>query len=546
MSLESMIAAFDKISYAPRTLELTMPEDLAHNLSSHGRAFFDIAYGKTGLSILELTNGSWKDDQTAFDFFLQGNADERLEILAFLTLFVHEYTHRIDFLISPFGLQYYVNTLREYWLMQDFVPPILDDPKTIERMRFLAGFSEKGPPIESQVEVWERLEQLIHLFYAWGDVSNVKPLGKYITKGWSGLAFDSADPFGVDVSLEPVTVLNVFHTFRLLGSDRLWYLRPLTIFETKAVVNSLLFILHVLGEQGAEACADYYERLYLQRKDQLPRDYFFLLDIGARIYGLEDFQALLKTGHAVAIRSTLLILSSICWFALQAPPPLKGEDSRVANPILRLIVGFNFMCAYARGQIKRSFDSAADGLLMVDDSKTAAALFVKPIRDTVPDCVRIIDNMSELNQERTWNPEVKKHFDQIFKMMRPHFSNREPTYTSFLGMPDNGSPLLACRTKDDWEIVYDDYQAPTDVKEWFSIRTDLFFSLLKPADDLIKRLDAHYLALLIPHLCECGQGISAQWASRFAEEYKLECGYCSKTTVIHRDQMRNVWVDRTE
>src|ERR1044071_2837550 len=141
MSLENMMAAFDKVAYAPRTLELNLPDNLTQNLSVHGRAFLEIAYDKPGLTVLELTNGNWKDDQTALNFFFRGEADERLEILAFLTLFIHEYTHRIDFLISPFGLQCYGNTLREYWLMQEFVPPILDDPKTIERMRFLVGFS---------------------------------------------------------------------------------------------------------------------------------------------------------------------------------------------------------------------------------------------------------------------------------------------------------------------------------------------------------------------------------------------------------------------
>ena len=546
MSLESMIAALDRVAYAPRTLELSVPEDLAVNLSGHGRAFFDIAYGKPGLTVFEITNGSWKNDRFALDFFFQGDAEERLEILAFITLFIHEYTHRIDFLISPFGLQYYMNTLHEYWLMQAFVPPILDDPKTMERMRFLVGFSDQGPPKQSEADVWKELERVIHIFYAWGDVAGVKPLGKYITKGWHGLSLDEADPFGVGINLEPVTVLDLFHTFRLPGSDRLWYLRPLTIFETKAVVNSFLFLLHVLGDRGADACVDYYETLYLNRKDQLPRDYFFLLDMAARIYNFEDFATLLKTRHTVGIRSTLLILSGICWFALQAPPPLKGEDSRIANPVLRLIAAFNFLLACVRRQIKESFKSTDEALLMLDGSKAAAAFYVKPIKDIVPDCVKLIDNGSELNQIRTWHPDVKKHFDHIFKLMRPHFSERKPTYTSLLGMPDNGNPLLECRTKDDWELTYDDYRAPDAVKEWFSIRTDLFFNLLKPTDELINRLDQHYLALLIPYFCECGQGITVQWGSRFAEEYKLECGYCTQTKTVRRDEMKRHWVSRNE
>src|SRR5439155_19006270 len=137
------------------------------------------------------------------------------------------------------------------------------------------------------------------------------------------------------------------------------------------------------------------------------------------------------------------------------------------------ILAFRFLVAYAAGQLNVSFNRTAEGLLMLDGSKKAAALHVKPITETIPACIKIIDNMVELNEKRTWNPEVRKHFRHIFSLMRPHFSEREPSYRSFLGMPDRGSPLIECRTKEDWELTYEDYETPADVKEWFSIRTDL-------------------------------------------------------------------------
>jgi hypothetical protein len=61
--------------------------------------------------------------------------------------------------------------------------------------------------------------------------------------------------------------------------------------------------------------------------------------------------------------------------------------------------------------------------------------------------------MMEQNKARTWNPGMVADFDHIFKIMRPHFAGREASYVSFLGMPDNGSPFMNCRTKEDWELV---------------------------------------------------------------------------------------------
>jgi hypothetical protein len=539
MSLEKMMATFESVAYAPRTLDLNLPPDLTSNLSSHGRAFFDIAYGKTNISTLEMANGKWKDDPLALEFFFDGSDDDRLEILALLTLVVHEFTHRVDFLISPYGLHYYTNTLREYWLLQKFVPIILDDPQTVDRMKFLAGFGENSPlQSENYKELWKSLEQMIHVFYAWGDASGVKPLGKYIKEGWDDGGLLPGDYFGVGVDLERITVLNLFPTLRIPGGDRLWYLRPLTIFETKALVNSFLFIGYVLGDRAGPAFLDYYERLYLERKDQLPKDYFFLLDMGAGLYGLPDFHTLLQQDRPEMIRSTLLMLSSICWFALQAPPPLRDEDPCVANPILRLILAFRFFAAFSRGQLNVSFRSTAEGLLILDDAKSPAfAKCVKPIRDIIPACVKIVDYMLEQNEKQTWNPEVKKHFHHVFTLMRPHFSEREHTYVSPLGMPDNGSPFLEGRTNEDWELFYEDYEVSADVKDWFSIRTDLFFNLLKPVPEVIKRLDNHFLAFLFPYICEeCGV-VTPQWHSRFAEQYHLTCANCHTTKTVSRDDV---------
>jgi hypothetical protein len=531
VALEELLASIDDVRYSPRTLHLHTPVDLTKKLSVFSRAFITEVYDKNTLTVLDLAEAKWRDDPAALRSFFQCDEDTQVEVLLFLTLFVHEYTHRIDFFISPFGLQYYTNSLREYWISQEFFPEILDDPKTVEHVRYLAGFGEDHEGnfrSERLKSLWGQLEGLIHISYAWGDVADIKPPRKYIQPGWGMDVRSKGDLFGVGVDLEPVTVLRLFPTVKLPDDESLWYLRPLTIFETKAVVNSFLFAIHCLGERWRAPVLKYYEKVYLARRAQLAPDYFFLLDLGARIYGHDSFGALLKHADTQMVRATLITLSSVCWFALQAPPFLKEEDPQVSNPILRLSLAFRFMCAFARGRVQAPAENAADLLMFLDQRRRPELSFFKSITDILPDCVRVIDNMAELNQKRTWNPEVRKHFGHVLAMMRPHFTERDLNFVSLMGMPDSGNPLAGCSTPEDWEVTYDDYTAPEAVKEWFELRGDLFFSFIRPTEEVLERLDRHYLAFLVPFQCKCGKGITSQWASRFAEVISVKCGFCVK------------------
>src|SRR5262249_32855689 len=148
----------------------------------------------------------------------------------------------------------------------------------------------------------------------------------------------------------------------------------------------------------------------------------------------------------VMLRSTLLLLSAMCWYALQAPPFLKGEDFRVANPVLRFWIAFKFLSAIARGKLNIPFNSIAEALLKLDDWKHAKSLYQMPIKDILPNCKKVIDLLLEVNQKHTWNPDVKKHFNHVFTIMRPHFAERDLNYVSYMGVPDHGSPLFGCKT----------------------------------------------------------------------------------------------------
>jgi hypothetical protein len=120
--------------------------------------------------------------------------------------------------------------------------------------------------------------------------------------------------------------------------------------------------------------------------------------------------------------------------------------------------------------------------------------------------------------------------------MSPIFEARDLDYASRLGMPDMGSPISGCRTDEDWELTIDDYKAPDAARDWFSIRTDLFFNLLKPPDQIISRLGEHFMAFLVPYICPCLRGMTPQWVSRFADEYVLVCGFCGKKRTVRKEE----------
>lgn len=543
MSLDAIVSQLSEVRFQPRTLLFEFPKNLTDNLSLFARAFFSIAHGEGPLTVLEWTSDKWKNDKLSTDFFFKRTDDERTEILAILTVFVHEFTHRIDFLISPFGLHYYGRTILEYLFLQKFIPIVLDDPKTVDQVRSLVDFGETTSSTSKQLaDLWNNaLKYQIHTLYAWGDVSPGKIPAKYIKSGWGDEIMGASDPFGINMSMEPVTVLDHFYSFRIPDYDKFWYIRPLTIFETKAITNSMLFILHLLSERGCLECLNYYKKIYLDSQNKMDGDYFFLLDSAARIYGVNDFYSLLKIQNFGLLRSTLSILTTICWFALQAPPHTSEYDIRSSNPILRLWLGFLFFSAIARKKIYVPGQSAAEMLLSIDKSELAITFAQPPIEQVIKRSQDYLGGLTSEITKEIWNPSVRQHFDHILNLMKPHFMDRDDNYVSFLGMPNNGNPILACRTKADWELIYTDYEAPEMMRDWLKIRRNLLFSLLRP-QELIEQLDTHFLALMIPFQCDC-QAITVHWVSRWFMTATLTCGACGQQKKIPREEFTIISMD---
>ncbi len=541
MTLAAVIRAASETRFNPRTLEQRLSPDLFANLSPRANWFMQTlaeADGR-GISTALLMRDDWRDDPAARRAFERLEGDDLLEVMVLFSVFVHEAAHQTDLLISPFGLQYYANLLREYQLLQSLMPQMLDDPATVREIRFLAGLDERidWADLEHQAldAQWRSLVELVRVAYAWGDLEAIPPLGKYIVKGWGPGLDQSGDPFGVGLDLEPVTVLGFFHSFR--PPDRpFWYIRPLTFLETKAVSNSLLYVVHLLGEGGIAACRRLHREIYGPAAAAHP-DYRFVLDLGARLYAADSFDQVLASGNAKLVRSVLICVSGLSWFALHAPPPFKGTDPRGSNPVLRFWGAYGLMRAVIRGKLAVGMPSMAEVLDVLDEQEILQHLHHVRVGDSLDRCRQALGALQERNRTRTWHPKVAAHFAHLFGRMLPQFAGRKASYASGLGMPDTGSPLMHCRSNDDVDVVATDYEAPSELRDWFDIRSDLYFRLNTPAKTVIDRLDAHFQAFLVPHFCECGS-LTPQWHSRFSETFVVRCNGCGREQVFDRSDAR--------
>ena len=205
-------------------------------------------------------------------------------------------------------MQYLGVLIHEYLYLQSYVPRALDWPDLLVALRFLPNLTD--PPAELNRDaglrsLWASLTEVVRRELAWGDLGTLRPARAQIETGWDGSVIGPGDHFGAATMIEPVMVLGAVYSFRL--ADSTWYLRPATIFEAKALANTMLYILDISG--SVDDVALYYRRVYLVAKDDLEPDYLFLLDVLARMHNQSDFESVLATGDSAFVRHILVVAS---------------------------------------------------------------------------------------------------------------------------------------------------------------------------------------------------------------------------------------------
>ncbi len=518
-----------EIGYRPRTLALELRgPDLLRSLSVDAHAFLfealEIDDEQKGITYGQMYGRGWAKEPKLLSRFERLSSAARTEVLAFVTFYVHELTHHIDHIATPFGANLHVKTIREYWSMQDFAPKLLEHPELIppRLVDFDDHIRSRVIPDEMR-QSWEALRGQVFTFEAWGDAATVEPHRLRITKGWPG----STEPvhlFGA--AFERIMVHGFFAT--LAVPDQMgWYLRPLSLLESRAVAHSLLWCLHLLGEAGRGSVHDYFTSLY--PRDSREPDYFFLLDALSRAFGLDRFETVLDRGTSLQLSQVLKLTSATAWYALQAPPPLSPESALLSSPAARLLLVLKFVEeAMSAGQTFRSFVDLANQL---DATAHARQLGFRGIAEVLDYSVRVVHEVRHLNEERTWNPNVRVHFDHVLDLVEAELHRRND-YTSLVGMPENGNPIFGVDAAADQRLI-DEYTPHKDVRDWFNFRQNFFFRFL-PKSRVIEALERHYATDVAVVNCACGVVLTGV-LSRYQDERKVRCPRCGAQLAFDRE-----------
>jgi hypothetical protein len=372
-----------------------------------------------GITLGQLYDRRWADDPPLMRAFRALPKADRVGVLGFVTFILHEMTHHIDFLTTPFGLNFHSKTIREYWSMQDFAPVLLENPELIPArlIEFDAHFAAVYSAGKDAVEIpwysmadwdsselksyWETLKDQVITLEAWGDASTVRPLGHQIALGWAG----NTEPqrlFGHE--LECVTVNGFLASIRPQGVKD-WYVRPLTLLETRAVANSLKWLLYLLGPDGQAEVHRYLVAIY--RRPDLPKDYLYLLDLISGGFGYESIESLVAGASRQVLEQVLMCSVTSCWFALQAPPPMDENSLLAANPMMRLLSVLHVLEDFTSGRSHGTFASFVELAEAIDRTELARELNLHSINEILDFCRRFTKIMLDLNKKNTWNPAVK-------------------------------------------------------------------------------------------------------------------------------------------
>ncbi len=544
MALEDLIGVIGKASYSYRTLNLDLQGQHAFaSLSSPARVFLFLAMGlqeEGPVSIKQLYGRRWLEDSRTLEHFRQLSEEVRAEVLVFVTLLLHETVHHVDLLSTPFGLNYHMKTIKEYWNLQNFGPILLENPELIPdkaRNERLVDFDSvrnrvvNSTPEELRIpryslrewnseelnKTWHSLRGQILTVEAWGiDI----PPGKNQIKEICG---DKNQTFRLfNQELQRVTV-NGFLATIAMQEDENWYLRPTTLLETRAVANSMQWVIYLLGKDGAQALPHYFNVLY-NRPYQYP-DYWFLFDLIAKGWEFASFENLLQKANQDLIDHVLQMLSCACWYALQAPPLMEetGISVLTSNPMIRLELILSVWDDFRTGKISRRFESFVEVANALDKSEIGRKAGTRPISDILSFCGEASQAMIKLNRQWTLNPDMRDHFEYILTLLKDQLTGRND-YTSYMGMPDHGNPFYCPGKSQNLKLLnhlFAAYKLSDAVQSWFEFRVRFWFGFIE-RKEAIEKLERHFGMdeLIIP--CPCGTNFSGR-LSRYSNRIQKKC-----------------------
>ena len=503
--------------------------DFGRAISPEAQEFIWLASGcpdKTGPVSLEDSYGHrWVDDPQLLTKWVQLPRFAQIETLIFVMAEVHEVIHHVDFLCTPFAVNLHSKIIREYWALQDFAPILLDRRELMPNrmIEFEAHANQLGLKSDDPAwPHWRRLRGPLMSLLAYGDGRDVWP-HEQVIPGWEG-NHDAFYLFGEP--FDKVCVSGFFYTLRPQGQHK-WYMRPLIIFETRAVANMVLWALEFVGDDARPAIAETIQILY--GRDGMARDYLGIIDLFSQAFKFKDFEDAILSAKD-ELRHLLILASAAGWYSLHASAIRKRGDLLATNPILRLITAVRGVESLCEGEPQIII--AAKLLEDFDRSDIAHRFKLATAAESIQHSRALIVELRKMNQTKTRNPEMRAHFAALLDRIAVGLGTRDDSYISHLGMPESGNPLSAPELRDEKvaTAITSDLKPASSVRDWFRTRDSIHFSFA-PRSEKARALFEHFGLNKFVIICNCGALIEVD-ITKFIDTFEIKCSGCDRTLPI--------------
>jgi hypothetical protein len=492
-----------ELTYEPRLTKIEIQGTILFSrVPVQGQAFLTETMGVSGhgaLTARQMYGRRWADDPAVMREFRKLGESDKLSVLKFISAEIHEVTHHVDYLRTPFGASFHSRSIREHLALRRLAPLLLARPELLD-IRPLWKLEEtqlsNGDPYDPAVDVadpeftkaWSDMCSPAGTFEALGDGGSATPHASQIVDGWEG---DTQQVQVLGQEFRKVTVNKFFQTIALskpTPSGPQWYLRPLAILECRAVAQSLIWTGSLLGPDASPLL--YYDRFYAGAS----RDYTFLPDLFARAYSYPDFRGLLASGDYDSIGHVLRQMVAACWYALHAPPLMSKDTLSFSNPVIRLLV---FLRPNEFLQRPFPFASLYHYTVAVDKAKYATDCYFGSgphytLADVFKKCREVFHHLIGFVVDAKLAPEVQQHFFRIIRIVYGQFC-RYPTYVDPIGMDLLGNPIKGSVWEQDRTLVFDVYEPDPSVVAMFAFRKQLLFSAVGRREQLIEGLRKHFI-----------------------------------------------------
>jgi hypothetical protein len=458
------------VSFNPYTLRLTVSDEVLSRFVSedpHAYAFFYFAYSDPEGRLHNwhplLDREPYSAARTncvepLSDQYRELDDRARLHVLAFETFLLHELTHLVDHLATPYGAMFQFRLCEEYLVLG----PILEHLS-----------SAQGPDLSVPLYRYRRagggaIDQtlagaaaLARSFWA-----AEKPVNaRHVTMGWPGAASDVLRLLGQDLRL--AVAAGTLDTVLVPGSPA-HFPTPRAVIEARALANCMK---HILGRfrddaelAGGELVRYLNEYYHVSEVDPA---YRFVLDLFARWYGYPHVEKVVaaQSTHANASYELLdrvpTFIQVTTWFALLGP-----------DPVARLLVALKHLEDTA--DQGRRFDGVEDWIADLVGFEPEPTLNAR-----LQAVAGYATALRERNDATNPHPALREHFDEVLaRVQRQALRRRGEGTRPRLLVPPQGNLVTQDFIEHDADDLGGLYAGGPAVERWFNLREMLFFSAL--------------------------------------------------------------------